>query len=180
MLQHNGSRLLTGVVLSLTLCLAAGSTGCAASMPEGEAHPLLQQTPEPTEMPSLDGDQVTFPKKGSVTVIDFWATNCEPCKQMMPGLEAIYESKKDQGFELVGVAIDDNPGLVEKWVKKLGVTYPTLLDDSMSSLQGQFQVDKVPQTFVFDKNGKLRLVTKQGGEAEVPKIKAAVEALLSE
>ena len=82
--------------------------------------------------------------------------------------------------DLVGVAIDDNPGLVEERLKKLGVTYTNVLDDGASSVRGAYQVTDLPSTFIFDKKGVLRVVTRGGDEADVAKIQDAVEFLLSE
>ena len=149
-------------------------------MPASDPHPLLQKGPPPFQEPSLAGDVVKFPEKGKVTVVDFWSTSCEPCVKMMPAIEALYQEKKGAGLNIVGVAIDDNPGKVEGRLKKLGVTYPNLLDDAASSMRGAYQVDELPQTFIFDKVGKLRIVTKGGEDDDVAVIRAAVDVLLAE
>lgn len=162
------------------LVIAACLLGCGPSLPASTPHPLLAKVPTPTEQPSLEGDLVKFPKPGQVTVIDFWSTVCEPCVKMMPAIEALHREHKSDGLVVVGVSIDDNPGLVEERLKKLGVTYTNVLDDGASSVRGAYQVDNLPTTFIFDKKGALRVVTKGGGEDEVSKIRDAVEFLLSE
>jgi cytochrome c biogenesis protein CcmG/thiol:disulfide interchange protein DsbE len=167
---------LSRALVPLALLLSA----CATSVPPSDPHPLLTKGPPTFEEPSLAGDVVKFPQKGRVTVVDFWSTACEPCVKMMPAIEALYQERRDQGLVIVGVAIDDNPGKVEGRLKKLGVTYPNLLDDAASSMRGAYQVDELPQTFIFDKVGKLRVVTKGGEEDDVAVIRSAVEALLAE
>lgn len=155
-------------------------TACGATLPPSEPHPLLTNGPPTFEEPSLAGEVVKFPQKGHVTVVDFWSTACEPCVKMMPAIEALYQERRQQGLVIVGVAIDDNPGKVEGRLKKLGVTYPNLLDDAASSMRGAYQVDELPQTFIFDKVGKLRVVTKGGEDDDVAVIRSAVDALLAE
>jgi thiol-disulfide isomerase/thioredoxin len=150
-------------------------------LPASEPHPLLTEGAPPTfEEPSLAGEMVTFPKSGTVTVVDFWSTTCEPCVKMMPAIEALYQEKRGAGLVVIGVAVDDNPGKVEGKLKKLGVTYPNMLDDAASSKRGAYRVDELPQTFIFDKKGKLRVVTKGGEIDDVEIIRDSVEALLSE
>lgn len=149
-------------------------------MPTSQPHPLLQQSPSAFEEPSLAGDMVSFPKKGAVTVVDFWSTSCKPCVKMLPEIEALYVARRTEGLAVVGVAIDDNPGLVGSRLKELGVTYPNLLDDAASTMRGTYQVDELPQTFVFDRQGQVRLVTTGGDGNDVTTIRDAVDALLAE
>jgi len=154
--------------------------GCGASLPASKPHPLLSKAPDAIEQVTLEGEMVKFPEKGKVTVLDFWSTNCAPCVKMMPALQALYKQRKNAGLAMVGVAIDDNPGLVTERLKKLGVTYVNVLDDSGSTIRGAYQVADLPQTFIFDRQGQLRVVTQGGGEADVAAIQQAVEFLLSE
>lgn len=162
------------------LAIGAVCLGCGPSLPASSPHPLLSKNPEAIEQPTLDGELVSFPKPGNVTVIDFWSTICEPCLKMMPAMEDLHRAHGKTGLTIIGVAIDDNPGLVDERLKKLGVTYANVLDDAGSTVRGAYQVDELPQTFIFDKKGALRVVTKGGDEADVAKIQDAVEFLLSE
>jgi len=164
------------LLLVTTLALGCGS----ASLPQSIPHPLLDQAPEPLEEMGLDGEMISFPKKGEVTVVDFWSTNCKPCVKMMPAIETLYEGRKGSGVTVIGVAVDDNPGLVQKRLKEIGVTYPNVLDDPASSLRGTYQVDELPQTFIFDKTGHLRVVTKGGEETDIGIIQDAVDVLAAE
>lgn len=160
-----------------SVCLfALAGAGCgSAAMPPSE-HPLMEKAPEIRREAALDGTLVSLPQKGKITVIDFWATTCKPCAELMPAIEALYEEKKGSGVAVVGVAIDDNPGKVQNRVTERGVSYPTVMDPN-SQIQGAFKVSELPQTFVFDKTGKLRFFTKGGTLDDVAKIKQAVDAL---
>lgn len=164
-----------------TIALLGLVLGCGgAALPASEPHSLLNTSPAPIEQPSLAGAMVKFPREGRVTVVDFWSTSCKPCVKMLPALQALYQERKGEGLAMIGVAIDDNPGLVEERAKALGVTYPNVLDDAASSTRGAYQVADLPQTFIFDKTGKLRVVTRGGDEDDVSIIRDAVSSLLAE
>ncbi len=128
---------------------------------------------------ALDGQLLRLPAEGKVTVLDFWATTCKPCAELMPAIESIYEEKHGAGVEVIGIAIDDNPGKVQNRVTERGVTYPTIMDPD-SQIQGAYKVTELPQTFVFDKTGHLRFFTKGGTLDDVAKIREAIDALQRE
>ncbi|MCC6526936.1 MAG: TlpA family protein disulfide reductase [Polyangiaceae bacterium] len=167
---------------ALALVAVLASVGCSAQLPPSAPHDLLGKPGEVQSAAALDGTLVAFPERGRVTVVDFWGTSCKPCIAAMPGLEDLYQDKKGAGLTVVGVAVDDNPGLVDETLKKLGVHYPNLLDDTSSSVRGAFLVTDIPRSFVFDRKGKLRLVI--GGEDKerdmVSVVRQAVDFLLEE
>lgn len=170
-------------LLAQALSLAATAlvgVGCSATLPKSQPHPLLDKKPDSIEQLSLDGQLLKFPQPGKVTVVDFWSTACKPCLKMMPAIEALYQERKADGVAVIGIAVDDNPGLVGERLKKLGVRYPNALDDAASSCRGAYQVADLPQTFIFDKKGQLRVVTRGGEESEVSVIRDAVSFLLAE
>ena len=158
----------------------AGLATFSAAVPKTSGGHDAMKAPDAIEQVTLEGEMAKFPRKGKVTVLDFWSTNCKPCVKMMPELQALYMERKGSGLEMVGVAIDDNPGLVTERLKKMGVTYVNVLDDSGSTIRGAYQVADLPQTFIFDRKGQLRVVTQGGDEKEVAVIRDAVEFLLSE
>lgn len=162
------------------LLLALGPSGCGASFPASEPHALLEQAAEPRNEPTLAGEMLGFPEPGKVTLVDFWATSCKPCVKIMPAVDALYRERQSEGLVVVGIATDDNPGLVMNRIRELGVSYPNLIDDAASSMQGAFRVDELPTTFLIDKRGRVRLVRKGGEEGELEALRVATELLLAE
>ncbi|MBI4704575.1 MAG: TlpA family protein disulfide reductase [Deltaproteobacteria bacterium] len=166
-----------------TRWIAAASAvvgSCVASLPASEQHPLLGQVPPLEERPSIDGGFITLPARGHVTVMDFWATYCKPCLALMPQYEAIWRERRDDGLVVIGVAADDNPGLVATRLKMLGISYPNVLDDGEPSLRGTYGVLDLPRALVFDRTGRLRLVLTGGRAEEAGKVREGVAALLEE
>jgi thiol-disulfide isomerase/thioredoxin len=95
--------------------------------------------------------------KGKVVVLDLWATYCEPCIREIPHLVQLQEKYKAQNFEIVGLHVGGEkdrpkvPEFVEKLKMNYTLGYPE--DDLMSALSGDD--DRIPQTFVFGRDGKL-------------------------
>lgn len=162
------------VVPLVLLCGCASSGGLAT-----EPHALVGTAPAPRSEPTLDGALVRLPKPGHVTVVDVWATSCGPCMKIMPAMEALYRDKRSAGLVLVGIAADDNPGLVQLRLRELGVTYPNVVD-AEGQTRGAYRADRLPQTIVFDRHGRVRAVRIGGDPEDVTAVRAAVETLLGE
>ncbi|HEY4052081.1 MAG TPA: TlpA disulfide reductase family protein [Acidobacteriaceae bacterium] len=90
--------------------------------------------------------------RGKIVLLNFWATWCPPCRAEMPDLQAIYDHFKDQ---LVVLSITDEDGIkVASFIGTAGYKYPILIDPSRK-VASEFHIDGIPQSFVFDRDGKL-------------------------
>jgi thiol-disulfide isomerase/thioredoxin len=90
--------------------------------------------------------------RGKIVLVNFWATWCPPCRSEMPDLAAIYDHFKDQ---LVVLSITDEDAMkVSSYVSAASLKYPILLDPGRK-VAGEFHVDGIPQSFVFNPDGKL-------------------------
>lgn len=138
---------LTGVPLLVANC-GSGPVGIVE-------HPFLNTKPSPERVPTLDHGLVTIPRTGRVTVLEFWATYCEPCLKQLPGLDDL-QPQWGQRVSLVAVAADDNPGLVRRVVDELGLSFPVVVDGQYRVLFGRYRVSDLPRTFLFDRCGRLR------------------------
>jgi thiol-disulfide isomerase/thioredoxin len=133
---------------------AASGAGASASLKSpaiGAPAPVLELT-------DLDGKPVSLAAlKGSVVVLNVWATWCQPCRIETPELEALHKAFAGQPVKVIGVSIDNaaaGPD-VRDFAKEFGVTYDLWLDPQ-KDVQVQFLTIGVPETFIIDRNGVIR------------------------
>lgn len=91
--------------------------------------------------------------RGEVVLVNFWATWCPPCRKEMPDLQALYDKYKDQGFVVLSIS-DEGTAKVVPFIKERNITYPVLLDPGRK-VNELFQVEGIPKSFVYDREGRL-------------------------
>ncbi len=101
--------------------------------------------------------------KNEVTIVDFWAAWCGPCRKENPNLVRIYEKYHDKGLEIVGVSLDGNSRQKNPkaaWLKAIQVD--GLKWQQVSNLKyfedpiaQSYNINAIPATFVLDKEGKI-------------------------
>jgi len=113
------------------------------------------------EMPKFNlvniagGDIKSEDLKGKVTVIDFWASWCGPCKIEIPQYNKVVASMAGKDFRMIGYAVDSGTiDEVRASAKDLGIQYPVVMaTDEVTSAFGNYR--GLPTTFVIGKNGKI-------------------------
>lgn len=91
--------------------------------------------------------------QGKVVLVNFWATWCPPCRKEMPDLDTLYRRFKDKGFVILAIS-DEDAGKVNPFLTEHPVTYPVLLDPGRR-VNETFQINGIPKSFVYDRQGKL-------------------------
>jgi thiol-disulfide isomerase/thioredoxin len=95
--------------------------------------------------------------KGSqLTVIDFWATWCQPCVRSIPLLSEMEKNYRDRGVNFIGVSIDGprNQSKIKPFIQSMGVEYP-IIRDLDSELMSDLGVTAVPTLLIYDAEGEL-------------------------
>lgn len=105
-----------------------------------------------------DSKKVTLEEyKGKTILLNFWATWCPPCIAEMPSLERLYQANKDKDFVVIGIATQDSKNDVQDFINSSNISFPILLD-SMGELTRKLEIGGFPETFLFDKEGRFKLI----------------------
>lgn len=114
---------------------------------------------------------------GKVTIIDFWASWCGPCRKENPNVVALYNEFHSKGLNIIGVSLDDD---ATKW--KDAIAKDKLTWNQVSNLKGfedpiaiQYDIQQIPTTFVLDSKGNIVAKDLRGDE-----LKAKVQELLGQ
>lgn len=91
--------------------------------------------------------------QGKVVLVNFWATWCPPCRKEMPDLQALYDKYKDRGLVILAIS-DEDAGKVQPFIADRHISYPVMLDPGRK-VNDLYQVEGIPKTFVYDRNGKM-------------------------
>ena len=95
-------------------------------------------------------------KGEKLTLIDFWATWCKPCKKAIPELNSIYKEYKEKGVEIIGVNCD-GPRSISKVVplsRSLNIQYPVLIDID-TALKNELNIFQFPTLIMVNPSGEI-------------------------
>jgi thiol-disulfide isomerase/thioredoxin len=143
---------------------SAGGDGHVHEPPEGELTLRLLSTPIPLSAftaTDLDGRTISSDSwRGKVTVVNFWATWCPPCRAEIPDLIALQEKYRDQ-LQVIGISQDEEgPDVVRRFVAEHKINYPIVM--STPELESAFPgIYALPTSFIVDRD--VQIVMKHVG-----------------
>lgn len=145
-----------GVVLAVFLVILVLANSGEANVAQS---PLLGK-PAPTVISTtIDGPDFNLERrKGSWVILNFFNSTCVPCIQEHPLLVEFAEQQKtsDDPVELYTVVNDDNDNAVRAFFRANGGDWPKIRDDD-GAISVAFGVAKVPESWIIDPNGFVRL-----------------------
>lgn len=119
--------------------------------------------------------------KGSVVLLNIWATWCGPCRIEMPSMQRLHEQLGDKGLQIVAVSVDD-PGFEAKiraFADEYKLTFE-ILHDAPARIKQQYQTTGVPETFIVGRDGRIRRRIIGSDDWSSPANIAFIERLLAE
>ena len=106
---------------------------------------------------TIDGENVTISERiaqNKVTMIDFWASWCGPCRKENPVVKAAYEQFHELGFDVIGVSVDQDEAAWLKAVEEDQLPW-TQVRDSENNASELYMIYYIPSNFLFDQNGTM-------------------------
>lgn len=117
-------------------------------------------------------EQTTEQHLKEVNLINFWASWCGPCRREMPLFEAVFKQHANNGFQIIGIAID-SPDKAQPMLDSMGITYPILYAEQtgikLMELSGN-ETGAMPYSILVDKQG--RVIDHKLGEIHEPQLTA--------
>lgn len=108
--------------------------------------------------PQPDGSEIElYDHLGKITLIDFWAAWCEPCRLENPNIVSVYQDYRDKGFTVVGVSLDTSKS---RWTKaiaddKLDWIQISHLQRFRGPIARSFNITAIPSSLLVDENGVI-------------------------
>ena len=129
------------------------------------------------EIPAQDGTiqkLSDYVGKGKVTLVDFWASWCPPCRAEIPKLQALKQQYGDR-FDVLGVAVWDNPDDTRKAMQELNITWPVIIGtQQLNEPTDLYGIKSIPHIIIFGPDGTI-LSRGLTGEALAGKLAEALK-----
>ncbi len=180
------------ILLASTLLLISG-VACAQNQPAPQSTPeksgcpnclskdFVGQLAPDFELPTLDKGKLKLSDlRGKAVLLSFWATWCEPCKIEMPWFVELQNEYGPQGFQVVGVSLDEDASLLDisGYARGMNVNYPIVVGDSSWFEKRYGGTIFLPTTLFLDREGKViaREIGVQSHNVYVEHIKKSLDA----
>jgi peroxiredoxin len=171
-------------LLAISLVAVTASVGCggaegpdakdptSAKSSGGDGKGIKQGDKAPGfSIDSMNGAGKMTVAPGKVTIVDFWATWCEPCKKSFPKLQELYVKYKSNGLEIVAISVDDEKNGISDFASTHGAKFPVGWDDG-KKIADKWKPENMPSSYIVGKDGVVKHVHRgyhDGEEAEVEK-----------
>lgn len=111
---------------------------------------------------------------GKVVLVDFWATNCAPCLAEFPNLKQMYQELQPQGFEIIGVSLDEDGQTVDAFCERARLPWRMVMNETPEGEVGKrYKVRTIPALYLVDRQGKVVQLDVRGND-----LRTTVEQLL--
>lgn len=138
--------------VAILALVALGLAGRDSHLPD--PGPRTGRMAPPLVGKSVDGKEVNLADfKGKVVLINFWATWCKPCRMELPEIAKIHEKYKDRGLVVLGVAGDETPEPVQKFLKSNPLPFTNVY--VTVDIGKGYEVRSLPTSVLIDKTGKV-------------------------
>lgn len=154
-----------------------------------DAHALVPSNPLASNVQPLDFTLKRYPDgspyrlssdRGSVVLLDVWATWCEPCRDALPMYVDLVKEFGPRGFKVYAINVDADSRQIAGFLADTRVNLPILLDPEARFAESELRVKMMPTSFLIDRRGVVRSVEEGFAEEFLARYVATIEQLLKE
>jgi thiol-disulfide isomerase/thioredoxin len=117
----------------------------------------------------LDGNPISLQQyRGKVVLLDFWAVWCGPCIAEMPTVKKVYDTYKDEGFDIIGISLDTDEKRLRDYLEENEIPWRQVFSGKGwdSPVARQYHISAIPAPWLIDKDGTLITHQARGGTLE--------------
>jgi thiol-disulfide isomerase/thioredoxin len=118
--------------------------------------------------------------RGSVVLLDVWATWCEPCRDALPLYEQLAREYGKRGLKVYALNVDEDARAIPAFLQETKLTLPVLVDENAKVAERALQVRMMPTTYLLDRRGVVRFVHEGFAEDFLQRYQTEIEQLLAE
>ena len=164
---------------SLALIVMLALFGCN-SAPSKSAAPATKGPAPDFELENIAGGKIkSADLQGKISIIDFWATWCEPCWSEIPKYNKMLDEFRGKGVEIVGITVESPYNDIRPKAKELGIKYSVLVGNDKIQ-EGFGGMIGYPTTFVVTKDWKIYKKYMGALPDKEVRLKKDIEKLLAE
>ena len=117
----------------------------------------------------LDGKPISLEQyRGKVVLLDFWAVWCGPCIAEMPTVKKVYDTYKDEGFDIIGISLDTDENKLRDYLKENDIPWRQVFSGKgwQSPIAQQYGIRAIPAPWLIDRDGTLISQEARGDKLE--------------
>lgn len=172
----------TALALAIALALVGCRQADQSASTDGQASlsPATRKGAPEFDLENVAGGTTKAAElKGKISIVDFWATWCEPCIVEIPRFNQLHEAYKDKPVQIIAITVESEHETIAPKVKETGMKYPVLVGDD-KVVDGFGGVIGFPTTFVLTKDWKIYKKYMGAMPNKQEKIKQDIEKLMQE
>lgn len=166
--------------------MALMAIACGSNPPKGGNQNVKSKSEKVEQREERNSNSVTLPdftqndisgqpvslhaaiSQNKVTLIDFWASWCGPCRAEMPNVVSLYETYKDKGFGIIGISLDEDADSWKNAVQAMNMNWLQLSDLNgwNNEISASLGIRSIPFTIIVDSKARVLAAGLRGEELE--------------